>query len=98
MSAAHGGQVLLSHSTAELVREHLPGDVSLRDMGEHKLKGLLQSENLWQVVAPDLKQDFPPLQTLDAMPNNLPGSSTVSSDARTNCAEVKQRAGAKRAC
>ena len=46
MSAAHGEQILLSRATADLVRAALTGEISLRDMGEHKLKGLLQPENL----------------------------------------------------
>jgi hypothetical protein len=60
MSAAHGGQVLLSAATAELVRGHLPEGVTLREMGEHRLKGLLNPERLLQVVASDLRADFPP--------------------------------------
>src|SRR3974377_2317104 len=70
MSVAHGGQVLLSNPAAELVRGELPADVTLRDLGEHRLKGLLNPEHLWQLVAPDLRQDFPPLQTLSAIPDN----------------------------
>lgn len=91
MSTAHGGQVLLSHATAELVRAELPAEISLRDMGEHKLKGLLQSEKLWQVVAPDLKQDFAPLQTLDELPNNLPGTLNRFVGRAHELQEVKQR-------
>jgi predicted ATPase/class 3 adenylate cyclase/DNA-binding CsgD family transcriptional regulator len=64
MSMAHGGQVLLSNSTAELLRGQLPVEVALRDMKEHRLKGLLNPERLWQIIAPDLQQDFPPLQSL----------------------------------
>ena len=60
MSAAHGGQVLLSAATAELVRGHLPEGVTLREMGEHRLKGLLNPERLLQIVASDLRDDFPP--------------------------------------
>ena len=41
-------------------------------MGEHSLKGLLAPEQLWQLVVPGLVQDFPPLQTLSTIPNNLP--------------------------
>jgi class 3 adenylate cyclase/DNA-binding NarL/FixJ family response regulator len=63
-SIAHGGQVLLSNSTAELVRDQLPAEVALRDLKEHHLKGLLNPEQLWQIIAPDLQQDFPPLQSL----------------------------------
>jgi predicted ATPase/class 3 adenylate cyclase len=72
MSAAYGGQVLLSSSCAELVLPELPHGVTLRDMKEHRLKGLPATEHLWQVLAPDLRQDFPALQTLDDIPTNLP--------------------------
>ena len=75
-SAAHGGQVLMSTVTAELLRDQLPPGVSLRDMGEHRLKGLINPEHLWQVVTSDLRQDFPALQSLNTIPNNLPLRST----------------------
>ncbi len=65
MSVAHGEQVLLSAATAELVRGRLPEGVTLREMGEHRLKGLLNPERLLQVVAPDLRADFPPLASLN---------------------------------
>jgi class 3 adenylate cyclase len=47
MSAAFGGQILLSNTTAELVRSELPENVSLFDMKEHHLKGLHKPERLW---------------------------------------------------
>ncbi|HSK66101.1 MAG TPA: adenylate/guanylate cyclase domain-containing protein, partial [Anaerolineales bacterium] len=72
MSAAYGGQVLLSNTAAELVHGRLPAQVSLRDMGEHRLKGLDGSERLWQVVSPDLPENFPALLTLRETPHNLP--------------------------
>jgi predicted ATPase/class 3 adenylate cyclase len=72
MSVGYGGQILLSNSSFELVRGELPHNVSLRDMGEHRLKGLLNPEHLWQVSVSDLQQDFPPLQSLNKIPNNLP--------------------------
>jgi LuxR family maltose regulon positive regulatory protein len=62
-SAGHGGQVLISAAVAELVREHLPEDVDLEDLGEHRLKGLSQSEHMYQVVVSDLPSGFPPLLT-----------------------------------
>jgi len=64
MSAAHGEQILLSSATAELVRGQLPEGVALREMGEHRLKGLLNREHLLQVVASDLRANFPPLASL----------------------------------
>lgn len=76
MSAAYGQQILLSAATAELLRGQLPGGLTLRDMGEHRLKGLINPERLWQVVAPGLRQDFPALQSLNAIPNNLPFRNT----------------------
>jgi len=50
MSAAHGEQVLLSAATAALLRDALPDGMALRDLGEHRLKGLLNPETLLQVV------------------------------------------------
>jgi hypothetical protein len=76
MAAGHGGQVLLSLATEELVRAQLPADVALRDMGERRLKDLIRPERVYQVTAPDLAADFPPLNTLDARPNNLPAQTT----------------------
>jgi class 3 adenylate cyclase len=63
MVAPHGGQILLSLATGELVRGHLPADIALRDMGERRLKDLIHPERVYQVVAPDLPADFPPLRT-----------------------------------
>ena len=76
MAAGRGGQILLSLATEELVRNHLPADIALRDMGERRLKDLIRPERVYQVIAPDLPADFPPLKTLDARPNNLPAQTT----------------------
>jgi predicted ATPase/class 3 adenylate cyclase len=72
LSAAHGGQVLLSLPTQELVRDQLHAETTLRDLGEHRLKDLFRPERVFQVVSPDLPSEFPPLRTLDAYRNNLP--------------------------
>ena len=72
MSAGHGGQILLSEETADLVRRKLPEGVTLKDLGEQRLKGMEWLENLYQVCAPGLPQDFPPLVTAITHPNNLP--------------------------
>jgi predicted ATPase/class 3 adenylate cyclase len=72
LSAAHGGQVLLSLPTQELVRDQLPAGTSLMDLGEHRLKDLFRPERVFQLVSPDLPSEFPPLRTLDAYRNNLP--------------------------
>src|SRR3989440_2073513 len=72
MSAGHGGQVLLSQTTANLVEQDLPDDVTLCDLGEHHLKDLARPKHLFQLVIAGLPADFPPLKTLDTHPNNLP--------------------------
>jgi predicted ATPase/serine/threonine protein kinase/DNA-binding CsgD family transcriptional regulator len=72
MSAGHGGQVLLSQTTAHLVEQDLPDDVGLSDLGERHLKDLARPKRLFQLVISGLPADFPPLQTLDIYPNNLP--------------------------
>ena len=72
MSAGHGGQVLLSLTTRDLVEHDLPEGVSLRDLGEHRLKDLQLSVHLYQLVIAGLSEDFPPLKTLNSRANNLP--------------------------
>jgi predicted ATPase/class 3 adenylate cyclase len=72
MSAAYGGQILLSQETADLVQRTLPAGVSLKDLGEHRLKGMALPEHLFQVEAVGSPQDFPPLATTITHPNNLP--------------------------
>jgi predicted ATPase/class 3 adenylate cyclase len=72
MSAGHGGQVLLSHTTRDLIEQTLPPGVSLRDLGAHRLKDLQQPSQLFQLLIEGLPIDFPPLKTLDSSPNNLP--------------------------
>ncbi|HTZ51782.1 MAG TPA: tetratricopeptide repeat protein [Spirochaetia bacterium] len=71
-STGSGGQVLVSLVTAELLRDALPEEVGLRDLGAHRLKDLMRPESIFQVVAPGLRSDFPPLKSLDNHPNNLP--------------------------
>jgi predicted ATPase/class 3 adenylate cyclase len=72
LSAGHGGQVLLSFSTRELVRDQLPLGAGLRDLGVRRLKDVLGPEHVFQLTAPDLPASFPPLETLDVRLNNLP--------------------------
>ncbi len=71
-AAGHGGQVLVSANAAQLADRALPKEVSLLDLGEHRLKDLLQAERIFQVTHPGLERDFPPLATLSGRPTNLP--------------------------
>jgi predicted ATPase/class 3 adenylate cyclase len=72
LAIGHGGQVLVSGVTADLVQGELPPQASLRDLGEHRLKDLARPEQVYQLLAPDLPSEFPPLRSLDTLPNNLP--------------------------
>ncbi len=74
---AHGGQTLLSEATAALVRDDLPDEASLRDLGEHRLRDLERPERVFQLLHPELPARFPPLASLDARPHNLPAASTA---------------------
>jgi predicted ATPase/class 3 adenylate cyclase/DNA-binding CsgD family transcriptional regulator len=76
MSAGHGGQVLLSQTTRDLVEHDLPEGVSLRDLGAHRLKDLEHPSHLFQLVIAGLQADFPPLKTLNLLPHNLPAQPT----------------------
>jgi predicted ATPase/class 3 adenylate cyclase len=72
LSSGHGGQILLSLSTQELVREKLPLGAELRDLGVRRLKDLSWPEHVFQLTDPELPSSFPPLKTLDVRLNNLP--------------------------
>lgn len=65
MSAGHGGQVLLSQTTRDLIEHDLPDGVSLRDLGVHRLKDLLLPSHLFDLLISGLPADFPPLRTPD---------------------------------
>ncbi|MGH2692992.1 MAG: ATP-binding protein [Actinomycetota bacterium] len=70
--AGHGGQILLSEATEGLVQRSLPDGAKLRDLGPHRLKDMPQPERLFQLSVEGLPDEFPPLRSLDARPNNLP--------------------------
>ena len=89
LSAAHGGQVLLSLPTHEMVRDQLPAGMSLADLGEHRLKDLFRPERVFQLVSLDLPSEFPPLRTLDTYRNNLPLQPTPLVGREEEVAEVR---------
>jgi predicted ATPase len=72
MSAGHGGQILVSDTTENLLRGQVPNDVHLRDLGTHSFRDVPQPVRLFQVLAPSLQTDFPSLRTSPSHPNNLP--------------------------
>jgi predicted ATPase/class 3 adenylate cyclase len=75
-AAGHGGQVLLSDATRSMVGPALPEGVGLRDLAEHRLKGLPAPERLWQLEIDGLERTFPALRSLEARRGNLPRSTT----------------------
>ena len=74
MSAAHGEQILATAATVALLERALPSDGRLRDLGDHTLRGFARPERLYQVIAPELRSDFPPIRTQQAQRTNLPGA------------------------
>jgi len=76
LAIGHGGQVLVSGATAVLVADSLPRTSELIDQGEHRLRDLDRPEHVYQLVAPGLRREFPPLRSLAAHATNLPSQLT----------------------
>lgn len=89
LSAAHGGQTLVTLATRELIRDQLLPDTSLADLGEHRLKDLLRSEHIYQLNASDLPSGFPPLRTLQSERTNLPAQPTPLIGRQSEAATIK---------
>ncbi|HEY6103422.1 MAG TPA: adenylate/guanylate cyclase domain-containing protein, partial [bacterium] len=96
MSAGYGGQVLLSQAAHDDLADDFPDGVTIRDLGEHRLKDLTHPERLFQLVIPGLPTDFPPPKTLDVVSNNLPVLQTSFIGRERELEEVKQLLGRNR--
>ena len=68
---------MLSDAARALVGDAPPPDVTLRDLGEYRLRDLLEPERIWQVLAPGLQANFPPPRTLERLETNLPMQPTT---------------------
>ena len=90
LAVGHGGQVLTSAVTADLLRGELPPSASLRDLGPQRLKDLALPERVYQVDAADLRTTFPELRSLDALPNNLPLQLTSFVGRASDVAEIER--------
>jgi predicted ATPase/class 3 adenylate cyclase len=90
LSVGHGGQTLLTHVAADRVRGSLPSEVTLRDLGERRLRDLRQPERIFQIVVHDLPDNFPPLRSLEILPNNLPAQVTSFVGREREMAEIKR--------
>lgn len=94
-AAAHGGQVLLSEAATAAVDGRLPGGLSTRSLGPHRLKDL-RPERLAQLLVDGLPADFPPIRSLDARPNNLPTQLTAFIGRERELADVRSLLDASR--
>jgi predicted ATPase len=84
MAAGHGGQILLAESTAVLL-----SGVDLLDLGPRRLRDLPTPVGVFQVRAPGLQADFPPLRALDASPGNLRPAATSFIGRESEVAEIE---------
>jgi len=71
-ASAHGGQLVLSQATVDLLAGRLPGDAELVDLGTHRLRGLSEPVRIHQVCHPALARDFPRLRTVEGPDDHLP--------------------------
>ena len=76
LSAIHGGQVCLTEDTERAVAEAVPTDVELRDLGQHRLRGITEPVRIYQATHPRLAGEFPPLRAVEAFRHNLPTALT----------------------
>ena len=90
MSAGHGGQVLVSLATQELIRDDMPEGVTLHDLGELRLRDMSHPEHIYQLDIPNLPVDFPPIKTIDVARHNIPAQMTSFIGREKEMAEIKQ--------
>ncbi|MDQ4104255.1 MAG: NB-ARC domain-containing protein, partial [Actinomycetota bacterium] len=87
-AVAHGGQIVMSRTTRDLVLDRLPNRAQLADLGIHRLRDLGRPEHVFGLVHPELPTGFPPLRSLDTLLNNLPSELTSFVGRRTELAQV----------
>lgn len=90
LGVSHGGQILLTQATYELVYDFLPEGITLHDLGQHRLKDLIRPEHIYEVNGTGLLSKFPTLKTLDTFPNNLPLQLTSFVGREKEILEVKR--------
>ena len=89
-AAAHGGQILLSQISHDLLADETLADVTFTSLGNHHLRNLDRPERLFQVVARGLPDTFPPPRTMEVLPNNLPAQSTSFVGREREIEEIKR--------
>ncbi|MDF2758941.1 MAG: adenylate/guanylate cyclase protein, partial [Thermomicrobiales bacterium] len=93
LAVGHGGQILLTQAVQQLSRGALPPGAAVRDLGAHRLRDLLEPEQVFQLLHPDLPADFPPLRSLNLRPHNLPLQPTPFLGREREVEEVVERLG-----
>lgn len=96
MSAGHGGQILLSNVVRTLTDGELPPGCAAKDLGVHALRDLAEPEKMFQLVHPKLRHEFPELNTLESLPNNLPSSLSSFVGRRMELRKVQEMLDASR--
>lgn len=71
LAIGHGGQTLLTAETTALLEGVHTGDASLRDLGHYHLKDFTEPQRVYQLLAPGLLSEFPPLRSLGTLPSDL---------------------------
>jgi predicted ATPase/class 3 adenylate cyclase len=93
-SCGYGEQIIISNSTYELCRDKFDAvkekNISFRDLGEKRMKDVIQPIRLFQIVSQGLREDFSPLKTLDSRPNNLPVQLTSFIGREKELSEIKK--------
>ena len=96
-AAAHGGQILVSSATRELVEDSLPEGIELRDLGSHSLKDLDRPEHIFQLAGPGLPEGFPPIRAAEALVSaETPFAGREGELAAATQASLKRRALSRR--
>jgi predicted ATPase/class 3 adenylate cyclase len=90
---AHGGQVILSKTTRDLVLDRFPDGAELVDLGLHRLRDLGRPEHVFELRHPDVPLKFPPLRSLGTLSNNLPAELTSFVGRSAELAEVGELLG-----
>ena len=90
MSIGHGGQILVSERTLQIAQDFLRPDVTILDLGEHRLKGIAAPEHIFQLCHPDLVADFPALRSLGSFKHNLHRQISTFIGREKELAEVKR--------
>jgi predicted ATPase/class 3 adenylate cyclase len=71
LSCGHGGQVLLTQAAHQVLGGLLPQGAALLDLGQHRLKDIIEPEHIFQITANGLPVDFPALRSQNIRMHNL---------------------------